>query len=470
MISLVRARWWSYAVSLLLTMTLGYFLLRVPIQVSDSFSNMLVLDRPFGEVVRAGLQPGYFRPGLWAELKIVHDLSQGAYFYWFRWTQVVQVVMLVALFVRLVRPVTLAGAVVLPVGVAVLIGHHAFAWTVREAFPINTFLTIVLSCAAAAAVSFAPFRRWHDVAAVLLFIVAALTVESGLLVGVILIGAYAAGLRGVSRAGILAVGALGVGYLVLRFGVLDIGTPSLLDRDAGFGFQRYDARDLQRMFGERPFPFYAYNVVSAVVGLLFAEPRDGAWVVTRGAIAQNVPAPLIIGLVSSTLATSLIARFVWVRRRAWLRRTFDTSDRIVLLFLLVLGANAAISYTYTKDVIMSPAGYFYAAAFVVACRDYVDHLSLDGTPWRRAIGAAILLVMACTWTVRAVGLHAALTRTAYKVREQWAYVDESIERMGYVPVPPSVARLKERLQTEAVITHPGRPQVRERWTWLFEMD
>ena len=103
-----------------------------------------------------------------------------------------------------------------------------------------------------------------------------------------------------------------------------------------------------------------------------------------------------------------------------------------MLFVLVLLANAGISLAYTKDVIMSPAGYFYAAAFFVACRHYVDSLTLEplGTRARRlapGIGTAVMLVLSMTWTIRAVGLHAGLTQTAYKVRQQWAYFDAYIK-------------------------------------------
>src|SRR5690606_4182356 len=135
--------------------------------------------------------------GLWAQLKLIYDLSGGEYFYWFRATQAVQTAVLIGLFVYLVRPRSWRDLLVLPLALAVLVGSHTFAWTVREAFPINTFLTILLCCAAAAALASAEPRRWTTPAALLLFAVAALTVESGLLVWVILVGGYLLGWRGV---------------------------------------------------------------------------------------------------------------------------------------------------------------------------------------------------------------------------------------------------------------------------------
>jgi hypothetical protein len=464
----------SYGSALVFAVTLGYFLLRVPIQTSDCFSNMLVLGDSFVDVMKRGIQPGYVRPGLWAQLKVVHDLSQGAFFYWFRWTQVVQVLCVLVSFTALVRPRTAPGAVVLPLALAVLIGHNVFAWTVREAFPVNAYLTNVICCGVAANLAFGVHRWWTDVAAVLLFVVSAASIESGLLVGGIFVVAYVLGLRGVSRIGLGAVVASIAGYFLLRFLVLDSGTPSFLDREAGFGFQRYSGADITRMFAGREFLFYGYNVLSSILGVLFSEPRDGAWRLTRSVLDGAPDARLVVGFLSSTAATALIGRYVWVRRDAWRRRELDRGDQIVVIFVLVLAANAALSFVYTKDAIMSPAGFFYAAAFFVACRHYLESLATRLGPAPRASRAhvfavAFMLLLSTTWTIRAVGLHAGLTQTAYKNREQWAYFDEIVQRT-FAPVPPSVEALKTLLQDEAVIVHPGKPELRERWTPLFEMD
>jgi len=465
----------GYAVALLFCATLGYLLLRIPIQTTDSFVNILLLDRPFGQVVAEGVQGGYVRPGLWASFKIVYDLSRGALFEWFRWTHVLQASLVLVLFTTLVRPVTKSAAIVFPLALAVLIGHHTFAWTLREAFPVNAFLTMVWCCGLAACLSFGGHRWWTDVAAVVLFIVAATTVESGLLVGGILIVSYALGLRGLSKTGVAAIAVLILGYFVLRFGFLDAATPALNEREAGFGFTRYDGGDIERMFTGRETLFHVYNVISSALGTLLAEPRDGVFRLTRSIVRDGAPdVRFLIGFVSSTLATGLIARYIWARRDSWRRFELDRGDRIVALFVLVLLANSAISFGYTKDVIMSPAGFFFAAAFAVACTHYVDGLWRDGVWPQRGTAArtsslVLLLMLSVTWSIRALGLHAGLTQTAFKVREQWAYVDEYVDRR-YHPVPPKVEALKKRLQNDAVVVHPTRPELREGLTSLFEMD
>jgi hypothetical protein len=466
-----RSRWLylSYAYGMLAAAVLGYFLLRIPIQFTDAYIIMVNLEQPFSEVMRTTFADrAYLRPGLYGTLKLVYDLADGNYFYWFRWTQVVQAALTLVLFIRLLQPRSSAAAAVVPLAVAVLLGSHTFAWTVREAFPINTFLTILLCLVVAANLSFARHRWWIDVAAALLFAGAALTVESGLLVGVLFVAGYLLGLPGVSRRGVMVIGGLFVAYFVLRFVVLHIGVPDLTARDAGFGFARRTASELVAMFGDNPLPFYAYNVVASLLSVLVAEPRDGVWRLVRGFVSGNLEAPFVVGVVSSALGTAVLCLFAWRRRHEWMARRFERNDQLVLLFVCVLLVNAAISYAYTKDVIMSPAGLFFAAAVFASVCDLI------ATPPRstlRALAAVMVVaVLSTAWAVRAVGLHAALAASARQIRAQWAYVDDLIAVRSYGDLSPHALALKQQLQDDAVIHHPAQPPLREKWTRLFEVE
>src|SRR5688572_5522678 len=170
---------------------LGYALLGLPVQLSDSLGNMAkAQDLSFGDLVYGEFfQASFLRPFLWAHLKVLLILSGSDYFTWFRGWHVLQVALLAWLYLRLVQPVTPAGAAAVPVGLAALVGGHTFVGTVVEAFPVNTFMTILLCVYAAAALALGPSGRWRDVAAAALLVFAALTVESGLLVGVVVIAA-----------------------------------------------------------------------------------------------------------------------------------------------------------------------------------------------------------------------------------------------------------------------------------------
>ena len=370
----------AYGAGALIVLGLGLTLLAIPIQVSDSFGNMLKLSTPWPQfVVQEFTQPSYLRPFLWMQLKAVYDLSGGHFFWWFRGFHVLQVVVLVWLYLQLVRPRTWRDAAAVPLGLAVLVGHHAFAGTVNEAFPINAFLTVVICCLAAAALALGTPRRGNALLAVALCVYAALSVESGLLVFVVFAVAAFTGGRGVPRQGLLALAVALVGYFALRFAVLDVGSPALSERSSGFGFAVLDPSELARRFSDRRLAFYAYNVVASALSVVFGEPRGGVFRLVDG-FRLGAPYPsLLATAAASTAASALIGVFAWRRLGAWRARQFTHDDRLVLLFFAVLPANAAISFPYTKDVIMSPAAAFMALAACVAARDLLIPLAGWGT-------------------------------------------------------------------------------------------
>src|SRR5689334_17703533 len=191
-----RWTWVAYAYGVVVTAVLSYLLLGLVIQVSDSFGNLLAVQTPtLGALLRSQFsQHGYLRPLLWAQMKIVYELSGGEYYAWFRGIHVAQVAILVMLCLHLLRPKTFLDAALVPLALAILTGAHTFAPMVREAFPINSFLTIAICCLAAANLAFRDQARWDtDVLALALFAGAVLTVESGILVWVVCAGAAVLG-------------------------------------------------------------------------------------------------------------------------------------------------------------------------------------------------------------------------------------------------------------------------------------
>jgi hypothetical protein len=398
---------------------------------------------------------------LWANIHVVYSIAGGHYFAWFRGWHVAQMAVLALLFVRLLRPGDAAGVAALPVGFAALIGIHTFAGTVREAFPINTFMTILLCCFAAADLALGERRWWRTVAALILFAFAALTVESGLLVGVVIVAAYMVGGRGVSRAGAAGIVALTAAYLLLRFVYLDVGAPGLVERSSGYGFSSLDPSELAQRFGAHPLRFYAYNVMASLGSVLFAEPRGGVFAVTRELGAGEWPLNGMVNICASATGTMLIAWYAWSRRHAWQRQAFDRDDRLVVIFALVLIANAVISYAYTKDVILSPAGAFFAVALTIAVRRALA-LAAPAFSVRDLAVASILLVTATTWAIRAVGAEAGLRYSAHTTRNAWVYADQWIVDQ-HIPATPAAVHLKDRLQDDAIRVHPAPPMLTGDW-------
>ena len=280
--------WTAYGIALAVALALGHFVLGLPIQVSDSFGNMQELSKSWSELLADQLaKRNFLRPFLWAELKLVYDLSGGSYTAWFRTTHAVQVAVLALLFVALLRARTWRDAACVPLAFAVLVGMHTFTGTVREAFPINTFMTLLILCFAAAVVSLGRHRWWNDALVAVLFVVASLTVETGLLVWVIAVGAALLGASGVSRRGLAALTLLLGGYFFARFALLDIGSPDLMERASGFGFRVLEPQELVARFGDNPLPFYAYNVFSSLLSVLLSEPRGGVYAMTRALTAGD---------------------------------------------------------------------------------------------------------------------------------------------------------------------------------------
>jgi hypothetical protein len=157
-----------------------------------------------------------------------------------------------------------------------------------------------------------------------------------------------------------------------------------------------------------------------------------------------------VNVVSSVLATGVLLQFVWRRRTAWLGRQFDAADRIVFVCLAVIGANAVISFPYTKDEIMSPAGAFYAVAVGVALRDLLGRASAY-RPAPAAALALLLVVLSSAWALRAVGLHLLLRDSGREIRDEWAYA--AVEHDGQTTGNRAQAALRERLLADAILRH-----------------
>jgi hypothetical protein len=135
----------------------------------------------------------------------------------------------------------------------------------------------------------------------------------------------------------------------------------------------------------------------------------------------------------------------------------------------VLAANAVISYPYTKDVVMSPAGALYAAALYVAVRAVlVDRVFRPGV-WAPAAAVVLCGVLAVCWGIRSVGTHLNLRAQAYKVRNEWVYVGDSLARDGRV-LTPGEARLFRKLQGDAVDVHRAPPGLPLADLAVFEVD
>jgi hypothetical protein len=456
-VDVLDRRWASlaYAYGVVAALGVAYFLARMPYQVGDGLGHILIVQQaPIKSLfVNQLTGVGYLRPLWWVQQKLLFDLANGHYFAAFKAFHVAQLMLLVVLFIRLLRVRSLTDIVAAPLAVTVLLGIHTFNITIREAYPINHYLTMLWCCLLAVHLMLSRGGWWADVAAVLIFPYALLTLETGILVWVCLVAGYALGWRGVSGRAVLAATAVLAVYSYMRLGPLNVGLPALTERSSGFGFSVRSTGELVQMFGAAPWKFYAYNVVCSVLTVLFSEPRAGVWTFTKYLRDGGVPLWLTINICASLIATSIVTAFAIRRIRQWRTQRPTYDDQLLVLFLVVLGANAAISYPYTKDVLMSPAGMFYAAVVFVATRDLVTRMSVT-RPAALAQGlvAVAVLAMSTTWTIRAAGLAQSLRDSASVNRSDWAVSEEWLDqqkpdwRSGH----PQAEQLAAQLRAEVI--------------------
>lgn len=414
----------------------AYGVCGIPIQVSDSLGNMLQIQQPSLQTVLTNqfTNQAYLRPMLWTQIKVAYDMASGHEQLTFKAIHVAQVFLLVVFFVRLMQVRTRADCAAAIIALLVLFGIHTFDGMVREAFPINSFLTIAICTLAAANVMLGPPWLWKDLVAVALFCFAILTIESGVLVLAALVAGRIVGLEGVSWRGVALTAVAFVAYLIVRFLLLDVGSPGLAERPSGFGFRILEPSELVARFGSNPAPFYVYNVVCSLLSVFMAEPRGGVWYVVRTlSDGGNLPPWLVINIVSSVAATSIVVYGLSHSVRRWRAGEAQYRERIMLTSAAVLLANGLVSFAYLKDVVMSTGGVFFALATHAGTTVILAQPANRAKRWLAA--GAVAIAVAC-WSMRAVALPYRLEMQASRVQAEWSevsaypWLDDWRERNG----------------------------------------
>jgi hypothetical protein len=134
----------------------------------------------------------------------------------------------------------------------------------------------------------------------------------------------------------------------------------------------------------------------------------------------------------------------------------------------ILGANAVLSYSYLKDVIVSPAGVFHAVAATVAFTCVLERLAVR-TPARRpavVVLTLMLFVLTAAWTTRLVGLHFSLRQKAFIVRNDWMWMGPEPTTLG-LENNPEGARLVRDMYAEVARMRVAAPHFLSRTAWRY---
>jgi dolichyl-phosphate beta-glucosyltransferase len=459
----LSVRSWAYILALVSAAALAYDLLRIPVQVFDTLEELLAAQQATSVVDTfwsTAYNAGYLRPLRIIQINAIFDAAQGNYWLAYRGIHAATMVGCLLLFTRAMRVRTVADLCAAGFALSVVVGMHTFQALVREAFPIQHFLEIAVLALVMLNLSQARPRLSVDLAAMVTFIVAALTLESGLLVWVVAVAATLLGMRGVSTRGLIAMTVLLAGYFYFRFGVLSVGTPGLTERSTGFLFEIIDPPEIAQRFGDRLALFYAYNVGASALSVLAAEPVSGMFVTLRAWLDNRMTSGLWLTSISSLVTTGLIAiaSVLLVRRY----RSSDASDRLILLFAILLAANATLSYAYTKDDIMALSGIFYGLAAYAAIRLLIRHVPPTRTILA-GILTAVIFATGTAWAVRSVGIHQVARVSAFKTRNDWASQPGNWKRSGRWPDDPRSQQLITELRNQALQMRVPNPYFEPPW-------
>jgi hypothetical protein len=416
----LRAHPWAWraaAVAAGLALGISWCTARSPLTLHDGLGPILDARRSpsISSTFRSALySDGYWRPLRLVQIKAVVDASPDETIRSFKAIHVTLVFATFLLFAAWLRPRSMAEFTAASIALMIPAGHHAFFVLFSEAYPINHFLEIVALTLAVAVLARGDPRWWKDLLAPLLLVVGAVTIESGLLVGVAAVACWLVGWRGISWRGVAAVLVLLAAYFWVRFIVLEIPSPSLNERASGWWLERLEPDELVRRFGANPLPFYIYNVMSGFTGALLSEPRSGRWGLVARTLAGDMRPWMVIQVLSSLLVTGAMLMALFPALGRWRRGTADDRDRFVLLGIGMLAANALLGFGYVKDEVLSVGVAFYAAgSFAVLA-------SLGERTTKRTAASLLLVGASVLWTTRAADTFFSLQRSAYGVANDWA--------------------------------------------------
>lgn len=458
-----RARVGAYTLAGILAVGVAYDLWRMPVQVHDALTE--IVEAEASPSVAASFRGAlgsnaYLRPLRIAEIKALLDAGGARPWRVYRGFHAVLLIACILLFTRALRVQTSSDLAAAAAALLVLTGMHTFVGTVREAFPFNHFLQIAVCCLIALNLAQSRGGWLADIGAALTLVVAALTIESGVLVWVVVAAAWIAGLRGVSGRGLAAMTTLLAAYFYVRFVHLSTGMPSYLERSSGYLLERLDPPQLEALFHDRVPVLYAYNVAASALSVLFSEPQNGVFIAVRAWLKGDVPASAFVALGSSIPTTVLL---LWAGVSMW-RASARHDPRFQMLFVAtgVIAASTVLSFAYTKDEILSTAGVFYALAAYAALRWLFERGPARG--WAPAIVAVMLAGAGSLWATRSLGLHHILTVQASNHRNDWAHMQSVWQRDDRWPTDPRQVTLILRLRHDALTRRAPNRALKPGWT------
>ena len=369
-----------------------------------------------------------------------------------KFATIIPILLLVVLFIWNLRPRSSIDAAAATFAVAVLVGSPGF----RDNTEIGLSYTIVgmaIALVVWIVIHHEP-RRWHAPLVALLTLVAIGFKEQGLVIVPIVMVAWWTGAPGANARLTACLTLVAVAYVALR---LSGGASwELFQQDVGLGFSEIDKRTASVRFAAFPYWMYAYNSLSTLANILFAEPTRGTFRIVRDVVDGEPQLWQALHLVSSTGTTALIAWWGVRSIRTQARGEWTVESRLFLALIAALLACTALSFNYSRDRLGGMAAVFYAMAAFFAVQ-HVTSRMLTAPRVRLAVATIWLMVMAVAWHTRVVTTLEYARVHSWGNQEEW-FVRLPTRRLDFSHRPVYLEIMESMIEqgTRTSAPHPTR--------------
>jgi hypothetical protein len=348
--------------------------------------------------------------------------------------QIVPVIILIAVFIRHLRPRTFPDAAAASIALAVLIGSPGFRDNLE--LPLS-YTTIGMPLALIAwTLMNSPPRAWHAPVIVALTLVAIGFKEQGLVLVPLALACWWTRAPGAPRGLAVTLAVIGVAYALFRL-YWRADWP-VFEQAIGLGFQEIEVPDARARFGEFPYWIYAYNGISTIANVLFAEPARGVFRIVRAWTAGQGQMWQFAHVGSSIALTGLIGWWGVGSLRNARTLGWSLESRAFVVWAVVLLACGVLSFNYSRERLAGMAVPFHALAAFFAVRAAAARAS-GASPMWLAVAAVALMTLGAAWQTRAVATIEHVRATAWRNHMEWLVMlpdrrAEFAERPAYLRI------------------------------------
>jgi hypothetical protein len=208
--------------------------------------------------------------------------------------------------------------------------------------------------------------------------------------------------------------------------------------------------------------------MASAMTVLASEPRGGVFGLVYQIVNGSLEAGSVLNVVTSTLTTAVMIWFVARRWRAWRTLEFTHEDRVFLVGWAVLGANAVISFSYLKEIVMTTGALAYALTVFPAFTLFLERLQRPLTLAAAGFACALLAIVSIGWTTRAALFFVDVQVAAYASQNSWVMVDEWLAKQQRSPLNDADRDVVRQWRREMLAMPVPRAYLRP--SWLEELD